>query len=177
MALEINFNNPHILRGYLDQAITQMGLVDVKDRLVVGSEGGLAFALFGEEFKDRTVVHIPTYQNVVDHIRALSEAVSVYDDCARTIAESAQFKSVETRADGSLYEEPCRESNLYNAGIGAATIASADRFGEFVRMIRDGKEDLGKSYDAVVKAANDLLWLQLSIEPEHEVGRIPVKLP
>lgn len=39
MTLKIDLNNPQILRGYLDQALPQMGITEEASRIVIGSTG------------------------------------------------------------------------------------------------------------------------------------------
>jgi len=159
MVLDINFNNPHILRGCVDQAVQQKGLEDVSERFLIGSCGGLAYALYGVEIKDKTLPRIVTYGCVVDGLINFGKAIEQYEIRAEEIAKDSGFKELGIRSDDSFWEEPPREVDLYSAAIGAVDIVSKERFEDFITMIAAGKDELTILYRQVVTAANALSWL------------------
>lgn len=163
MDLKIDFNNPNLLRGYLEEALPQLGLEDaledVKKRIIVGKNGGLAHCLFSA-----SELNLPREPRMssLSEIRALTTCFGAIEDylgAARDYAQEFDFQLVVNCRDKGII--PVREgANFYfsTAGIGDESIKSLEEFERFLQMVIECREDLIQRYNAVKEAIKNITY-------------------
>ena len=140
MTLEVDFNDPRILQGYVEQFRQQLGLNE-GNRLVVGSQGGLAYALFTGDNSDYPQ-NFPagTFCNL-SCIKRYVNSVKDYLDRACSLSENFGFELVREDSERKIVEFTIGDF-VYGAGIGSPTIEGANRLERFVKMIKEGRSEL-----------------------------------
>ena len=153
MSLEINFNNPDILKGYVDQALPQREIGNLRPRIIVGKGGGLAYMLFEEDNSCSILPQtIPIREfNELAKTKRYINFLEFYINCAKEHADKFKFIMLEKLP----YEElklMHESSLLYNPCIGDIEIGSVERFEKFIDMVKEGHEELDKIYKKVLTA-------------------------
>ena len=148
MELEIDFNNPNILKGYLEESRAQMGLNG--KRVFVGKEGGLAHSLFSNDWHRLREPNMNTL-NQMNALKAYLGAVEDYVNVASEYAIGRGFKPVTYNTDGVISLNPTLDSHVYSTGIGDVSIESAERFKECLQMIKEGSENFEQRYAQLVE--------------------------
>jgi len=157
-ALEINFNNPHILRGHLEQVLPQMGLEGVE--IIVGVQGGLAYPLFEDDYS-RNIPRAP-HPNKLSEMKLWKtyfDAVDTYVTRSRELAESFNFRLLSFDSNQTaLSINPTQDEIIYQLGIGDVSIESAKRLESFLQMVQKGFGDPGEKhlYNALVEMVKTL---------------------
>ncbi|MBS3168884.1 hypothetical protein J4210_00210 [Candidatus Woesearchaeota archaeon] len=142
MQLEIDFNNPRILKGYLEQALPQYGLEEVG--VTVGRNGGLAYLLFKNDDWQRLPRELKVNtMNQIDAFRGYFDAVQSYVTAASVHAERFGFALVTVDGFQVLSPGLGRDSSVYQSGIGTVSIGSVDRFEDFLRMVVAARKENG----------------------------------
>ncbi len=150
MGFSINFNDPNILRGYLDQAIGQVFGEDAKkynERITVGSEGGLAYAIFSETRNVPTRVGAGTL-NDAEKVISYFDALKDYIRQAEILAESYGFSLVQTGTPGRDRQilDYSKFAYLYYIAIGSYNIDSPKKFEDFIAMAQKADDFLNEKY-------------------------------
>ncbi|MBS3080914.1 hypothetical protein J4221_05560 [Candidatus Pacearchaeota archaeon] len=144
--MEINFNHPLILQGYLEQAIPQYGLEDVKG-IVVGKSGGLAYHLFADEGEG-----LPRELQIkgVDSIKKVKkyfDEIEAFLDRGSRCASNFGFRLVSIKhslssPDKRIYNGLDSESDIYCVGIGDGFIRNVEKFEKFLEMIKTNNQSI-----------------------------------
>ena len=158
MALKIDFNNPQILAGHLEQALPQYGLQEVKG-ILIGKEGGLAYSLFKDSYNSYNIVREfgATSLNEMSVVRAYFDAVQRYVQQGSEHAKKFGFDLVEADTSKTTVTNGLDlGSYIYYAGIGSATIENVERFKRFLEMVKEGHPEIERQY-AKVRDASKVL--------------------
>jgi hypothetical protein len=156
MAIAIDFNRPSMLEAYKEQALSQHGLEEDARRILVGSQGGLAYILFPSPIHELPLdISVRTGSDVM-LARDYFDAVHSYVIGAGQHAEKHGFGLVRVEEKNLLAEGVRLGDFIYSAGIGSVNIDSAERFQAFLEMVKSGKGELDKQYVGLVGRAKDL---------------------
>ncbi len=147
--MEINFNNPLILGGYLEQAKPQYGLENV-DGIVVGKVGGLAYHLFTDCGKELSrEFQIKSHDSIKNGRKYFDELEAFLDrNEERAIAYGFQLVTIRP-SDNSIFIGPKSLPYIYYTGIGDTNIESIEKFEKFLEMV--------KTYCKTIQAENEKL--------------------
>lgn len=158
MDLKIDFNNPHILRGYLEQALPQIAPREFLIRqMTIGKEGGLAYRLFnGSEW--RNVPEKPR-MHTRDEIKLVKNyfgALETYIQTAEEHAKEHDFGLVYVKED-DINPTLGVDYPLFSVGMGDVSIGSVEKFERFMQMLKSpGMDDLKMLYANVTDAIGAL---------------------
>lgn len=158
MTLKVNFNNPNILRGHLEQTLPALGIgLDEERRVFVGKDGGLAYRLFraGDNYVPRREIALDTKVDMAA-IRNYLNCVDVYLHTATEMAEGYGFKPMSYNGMDELCLEITANTSVFTSVIGDTEIKSAQRFEKFLRMIKEGTPRLKEMYDNVIDSAGKI---------------------
>lgn len=151
-SLDIDFNHPLILRGFINQALPQVGLENFSERIVVGRDGGLAYKLFNQPFSMPNVLQIYTklqMKESIDYFDAIDRYLARADGCASEYG----FGLVKFSNKNEIIDGFNSNDTLFDAGIGSARIGSVECFSSFLNMINSGKDDLEKLHEELIEKA------------------------
>lgn len=151
MGLKINFNNPRILQGHLEQALPQTSLQESTKRFVVGSSGGLAYKLFENIYHGLPLQFRISSVSEMAAVQDYFNAVHGYVRDAGEHAGRHGFKLV--LFDEKEVSDYGLDDFIYSTGLGSTDIESAERFQAFLEMIKSGKSKLDKQYEGIVEKA------------------------
>ena len=155
MALEIKFDNPKILRGYLDQALTQVGLEEARHRIIGGRDGGLAYTLFKDPVREILSEFRATSRSDKPAVKENLDAVEKYIQSAEKHAKRYGFGLIAIRKVEKFGTYLSLESCIDPGGIGGP-IESPERFEEFLKMVKEVRGDLDEQYKLVETAFKSL---------------------
>lgn len=150
MELKIDFNNPRILQGYVEQALSQIGLEESAGRIRAGSKGGLAYTLFQDKYRGFPLQFRISSASEMAIVQDYFNAVQAYVTNAGKHAEQHGFGLV-IENEKVITNGISLDDFIYNAGLGSSTIESAERFQAFLDMIKSGKKELNKQYEGLVE--------------------------
>ena len=152
--MKINFNNPHILRGHLEQALPQFEMEEVSQRFVIGREGGIGYRLFPSS--DLPInLRIGTLKEI-NAAMAYQKAIQHY--CfliAGRIAASSKLELLKTEPNPSRekgLEQLGDNAYILDAMIGRREIEDATQFELFLHCLKVHKEKL----DSALVEINEL---------------------
>ena len=166
MDLKINFNNPHILRGHLEQAIPQIlkeyKLEEMKALIEVGRKGGLAYRLFDEDISQqptdlKDISIMPTINAVMDYFGAVKMYIM---EAERLAHEHGDFNPVSFDPKTEELTLRCERPNVYHAGVGSTKIESLGGLQDFLEMVKEVHPRLRNMYFGIRELARPLLSRQ-----------------
>jgi hypothetical protein len=148
MAVKIDFNNPNILRGHLEQALPQYGLHE--EGILVGAKGGLACSLFRRPYDIiRDFKGISSFSNM-SALRAYFDAVQGFVQFGSEHAKKFGFGLVTADTSDRIITNGLDfGSNAYYAGIGDENIENAERLERFLEMVKEGHPEIERRCDKV----------------------------
>jgi hypothetical protein len=156
MAINIDFNKPSMLEAYKEQTLSQHGLEKDAGRIIVGSQGGLAYLLFPGSVHELPLDISVRTGNEVLLVKNYFEAVHSYVIGADQHAKKHGFGLVRVRDKQTLTEGVRLEDFIYSACIGSVNIDSAKKFEEFLEMIKSGKGELDRQYSSLVGMGKEI---------------------
>jgi len=154
--MEVNFNNPNIIKGYLEQARPQFDLEEAK-WFVIGKEGGIGYSLFERDYYELPRNFEAKSIDSMKNVSAYFNAVQSFVDQWEKVAEGRGFKLVQIDPRSHKVSNGLEsESFIYSAGIGDATIESASKFEEFLQMVKDGHSAIQEGYNRLKQTSRRL---------------------
>ena len=151
MQLEIDFNNPRILKGYLEQALPQYGLEEVG--VTVGRNGGLAYLLFKNDDWQRLPRELKVNtMNQIDAFRGYFDAVQSYVTAASVHAERFGFALVTVDGFQVLSPGLGRDSSVYQSGNFEGSYKISKRGSSILRWAIYQAAQAAVKFDPVFKA-------------------------
>lgn len=168
MALTLRFNDSLVLKGYLNQALPQMG-IENDPKIVVGDSGGLAYCLFEPGRREESLVNLfPTNFNVrtlgsLETVTEYVRQVHRYTKMAAGFAKELDFKQVSV-SEGEFASpktittvtEADKDTELYSLGIGDSEIESMEKLERFLAMVKIAKNPLEEAYAQIIGLAQKL---------------------
>lgn len=162
MDIRINLNDPRILEAHVEQALPQAGLEEVKDRIIVGSAGGLAYNLFQDKKQFPSELHVFSRGDVLK-AKEYFDAVRTYLTSAAEHGRNFDFGIVIINNEitdriGLGYEMDSEKLNfVYHVGLGSADVKSIERLKRFIEMIKSGRGKLDRQYQGLVNRAKEFI--------------------
>lgn len=149
----LDYNDPRILRTYLDQAFSNEPEKTTL-RMSVGNNGGLAYSLFSDpESPDIT---IDLYDPRVCSLKDLREGIDYYQkilaylNFAETHAKKYEFGLVRFNEKGQLV--PLKNPDgIFEAAIGRSPITSEQHLVQFREMIMSGRRELDDYFNELFR--------------------------
>jgi len=154
MALKIDFNNPEMLQVHLAQALSQHGFEGVRNRILIGDSGGLAYMLVPRPTSARLIdirKHLET--TPADNV-SFANYVNAARDYVRFSENHAQQHEFKLLKYGES-EEVTLDNIPFSYGIGDNSIESLEKFKRFLEMIKQGRVELDRQYETVAARARD----------------------
>jgi hypothetical protein len=156
---KFDYNNPENLRAKIEKAWISKES-DIASRIIVGSEGGLAYRLFDDiipgsdkPFPNLFEINKPLD---LDDVIIYINYVNQYLEEAHTHGNRYGFNPVRIRSEDnneSITRWTRMLSPFYEAGLGKEKIENNKQFLKFLHMAYRGKDVLGESYDQVTQKA------------------------
>jgi hypothetical protein len=145
LPIKIDFNNPKILEGYLEQTIPQLGLEHLIPNLVVGTTGGLAYSLFEKDNLMKYPKNLRS-QTLEDFgfVSQYYSAITDYINFAKEKANEFGFGLVFIGGDKLISEKLSNQQSIYMSGIGAGKIEQYSHFERFVKLLIDSESSLSE---------------------------------
>ena len=143
-----NFNDPSILRGYLEQAAPRFNLLEDPSRIVVGDTGGMGYTLFagGDWQRFPTDIRIWTFYDSAA-VRNFLGAIDKYVEFAEKHAAEYGFRILAVdRHEKKLTHPEKPELPIYSTAIGSTNIESVETLERFLKMVEEGKQPLSRLY-------------------------------
>lgn len=157
MKFEIDFNYPAILHGHLNQALPQIGLEELAERFVVGSEGGLAYKLFSNHLIKEVPIRIKsTSFREINANKQYYNAVEAYIQDSQNHAKRYEFGLVYVGEKRVIFPGINCDEFIYNVSIGSINIKSLEKFRRFLEMMKSGREYLDKGHAEVLEKAKQI---------------------
>ncbi len=162
----IKFNDPHILRGYVMQAIPQLVTEDLEGttdkltkkllerRIIVGNNDGLGYKLFDIEDLP-TTVKINNLSEL-EGVKAYSALIDSYIKLAGEHAKRYSFGLIRIEienAEKKLVPDYTQSTHFATVAIGDCEIEPVTRFTQFIDMIKAGYAPFKERYDAILQAS------------------------
>lgn len=152
MALDLEFNDPLVLKGYLNQAFKQMEIDS--EKIVVGDKGGLAYLLFETSKVDfpvscelGSITDFNTTANYVGEVKS-------YLNLARAMAKQYDFKEVLITED--IITEMHDAVSFYKMGIGDNSIDNPEKLEKFLEMVKIVEKPLDEIYGKIIELAEQV---------------------
>lgn len=144
-----------MLSALLEQTLSKVGLNDEKDRIKVGTSGGLGWKLFqhslgGEEFPRQ--VKLLSLRDF-EKLKVYMGHVEDYINLARQHAIKSGFNLVTFDHESKIV--PFSDGLVYSINLGGE-ITTQSRFREFLDMIIDGRDELNGRYELIYREAGEL---------------------
>ena len=151
--MEFNFNDQKILEAYINQALPKLGLENLKDRIIAGKEGGLAYLLFENNIGNRLKIDF-TDNSREKRLQTTRyyDFIEQYIEVSRMFAEKHGFGILCLESDALV--KKIDSSPYHSLVIGDSNIDSLNKLEKFLEMIKS--ERLKKFYQDFLDSTEEI---------------------
>lgn len=149
--IDLKFKSTNALRSYVEREKFRLDYRLSKDRLIVGSDGGIAYKLFEKDFIPPKFNSFIGFDEFVNFSKEYFDFMNIYLNGVRNFSQITDFGFVEIR-DPNFIIGAASGSPVYKTGIGKDRIENEQQFTDFIVLVNHNAEDLDNMYRNVCES-------------------------